>query len=59
MKIAYITNIKDTSCLNVQREIHVETKQVDNENGQRHGHGHGDEDVVDEHKQLHILLHYY
>ena len=33
-------------CLNVQRE-----------NGHRHGHG--DEDVGDEHEQLHILLHYH
>ena len=57
MKIAYITNFKDMSCLNVQRELHVEIKQVDNENGHRHGNG--DEDVGDEHKQLHILLHYY
>ena len=59
MKIAYITNFKDMSkqSLNVQRELHVEIKHVDNENGHRHGHG--DEDVGDEHKQLHILLHYH
>ena len=51
MKIAYITNFKDMSCLNVQRELHVEIKQVENENRHRHGHahGHGDEDVGDEH----------
>ena len=55
MKIAYITNFKDMSCLNVQRELHVEIKQVDNENGHRHGHG-GD-DAGDEHKLLNIFLH--
>ena len=55
MKIAYITNFKDMSCLNVQRELHVEIKQVDNENGHRHGHG-GD-DAGDEHKLLYIFLH--
>ena len=54
MKIAYITNFKDMSkqSLNVQRELHVEIKHVDNEN--EHRHGHGDEDVGDEYKQLHI-----
>ena len=40
---------KICQCLNVQRELHVEIKQVENENRHRHGHGHGDEDVGDEH----------
>ena len=61
MKIAYITNFKDMSkqSLNVQWELHVEIKHVDNENEHRHGHGDEDVDVGDEHKQLHILLHYH